>query len=345
MNGNFDAGAWKDMAVSFDEPGSTSSEVTKRSRGDDELELIDVDVEKLPTFVFFHHTDGDGGRQQARVTRTDVVGGSDAGACRARLEARLALLSGTKASTLVPRKLATADGKTNSNGHGRDSNGEGNADGNADDNADISLKTNMMDIDSRDTLRDLVSARHRRAEQSPVVVMYHAPWCRKCSYLAPMFRRLAQRYSVENALKIETAGRRIGTDGPTFCRVDVSTWGGRYASTASGGDKKTRDGGKENAVALPSIPEAALKYGSDAGLEETGPDEVAGVLHAGSSAMENCLVCGKSGFVPCGECAGKGAVVRESSDGKHRMAVTCPACVGYKRLRCPVCGGKCYMCD
>lgn len=345
MTGSFDAGAWKDITVRFDEPGSTSSEVTKSPRDGDKLELIDVDVEKLPTFVFFYRGDGDGGRRQARVTRTDVVGGSDAGACRAQLEARLAFMSGTKTSPLVPRKLATADWKTNSNSDGHDANGEVNSDGNTDDNADISLNTNIEDIDSRDKLRGLVSARHRRAEQGPVVVMYHAPWCRKCSYLTPMFRRLAQRYSVDNAVKIDAAGSRIGIDGPTFCRVDVSTWGGRYASTASGGDRTTRDGGKENAVAKPRIPEAALEHGGDAGLEKTGADEVDEVLHAGSPAMENCLVCGKSGFVPCGECAGKGAVVRESPDGKHRMAVTCPACVGYKRLRCPACGGKCYMCD
>lgn len=338
MIGSFDAGAWKDIDVSLDRPGATSSGVTKSTRDDDELELFDVEVEKLPTFVFFYSEYGDGGRRQPRISRTDVVGGSNVGACRTQLEAKLASLSGTETSSLVPRKPAMADGKgNNSESDGRDAN-----DG---DSADINLNMKMVDVSSRDDLRGIVRARHRRAEQGPVVVMYHAPWCRKCSYLTPMFRRLAQRYSVDNTAKVDAAGSRIGTDGPMFYRVDVSTWGGRYASPASGGGKTTGDGGVENAIATPKIPETTLDRGGGAGLEKMGADEVDEVLHAGSPAMEDCLVCGRSGFVPCGECDGKGAVVRESPDGKHRMAVTCPACVGYKRLRCPACGGKCYMCD
>ncbi|CAM9144965.1 unnamed protein product [Hapterophycus canaliculatus] len=99
----------------------------------------------------------------------------------------------------------------------------------------------------------------------------------------------------------------------------------------------------DGAASAASAPAAPAEMKAAAGIATAETDLLS--LHAGSPAVEDCDACGRSGFVPCGECEGRGAVARSSPDGKHTMAVTCPVCVGYKRLRCPSCGGKCYMCE
>ena len=58
--------------------------------------------------------------------------------------------------------------------------------------------------------------------------------------------------------------------------------------------------------------------------------------------LEGCPRCGGGGFVPCGECAGKGHIVR--SVNGHSVADVCMACVGHRKVPCPQCGGKCYLC-
>lgn len=57
--------------------------------------------------------------------------------------------------------------------------------------------------------------------------------------------------------------------------------------------------------------------------------------------IEECDTCKNSGFVPCGTCGGDGYVKNPRSIN----VFYCPDCVGHKKLRCPACGGKCYMCE
>lgn len=61
-------------------------------------------------------------------------------------------------------------------------------------------------------------------------------------------------------------------------------------------------------------------------------------LTGGDSSVNECQVCQSSGFIPCSECVGVGHVSRGT------MSITCPTCVGNKRVRCPACGGKCISC-
>lgn len=55
----------------------------------------------------------------------------------------------------------------------------------------------------------------------------------------------------------------------------------------------------------------------------------------------DCTMCMNSGFVGCSTCQSKGAIRNERSGN----VFYCPDCVGHKKLRCPSCGGKCYMCE
>jgi hypothetical protein len=55
--------------------------------------------------------------------------------------------------------------------------------------------------------------------------------------------------------------------------------------------------------------------------------------------VENCITCNNSGFTICTECDGKGIVNRGPN------TVYCPQCVGYKKVRCYNCGGKCIRCS
>lgn len=177
-------------------------------------------------------------------------------------------------------------------------------------------------ITSKQHLLELVGA------GGATVVNYHAPWCRKCRYLKPMFSKLAADYSKRSHGQIK------------FYSADVD--------------------------ALPNL---------------ISPDE--NMLQGGSSsneanpAVESCDACGHSGFQSCKSCGGAGAVTRSapmargasrraaavynsgtsalysSSRGsviasiveEHRLTVKCPVCVGYGKVRCPTCGGRCLMCD
>lgn len=62
-------------------------------------------------------------------------------------------------------------------------------------------------------------------------------------------------------------------------------------------------------------------------------------LTGGDSSVQDCSVCQSTGFMPCTECSGVGIVSRGT------MSITCPTCVGNKRVRCPACGGKCISCS
>lgn len=53
---------------------------------------------------------------------------------------------------------------------------------------------------------------------------------------------------------------------------------------------------------------------------------------------DDCATCLNSGFINCVECEGKGFLL------KGTIAAFCPACSGYKKMRCSGCGGKCYKC-
>lgn len=54
-----------------------------------------------------------------------------------------------------------------------------------------------------------------------------------------------------------------------------------------------------------------------------------------------CGTCNNTGFVPCPKCNAEGFIRNPRSVN----VFYCPDCVGYKKLRCPKCGGKCYLCD
>lgn len=57
--------------------------------------------------------------------------------------------------------------------------------------------------------------------------------------------------------------------------------------------------------------------------------------------LESCATCDNTGFVPCSTCIGQGVVQNKRSVN----VFYCPDCVGHKKVRCPACGGKCYMCQ
>lgn len=57
--------------------------------------------------------------------------------------------------------------------------------------------------------------------------------------------------------------------------------------------------------------------------------------------LEDCQTCQNSGFVPCSKCEAKGYIRNPRSPN----VFYCPDCVGHAKLRCPTCGGKCYMCE
>lgn len=328
-----------------------------------------MEVGKLPTFVFFFGAGDDG-----KHWREDVVGGGNARACEAKLQkvmASVSPLAGPDAGE-EQRRAGVVCGVVRG---GSEANGDrlggvtNSCDGSDRDGGDIggisdpNRNTNtILEIFSKADLLGVLAT--RKKGQGPVVVMYHAPWCRKCAYLTPVFRRLAAartpaagegQAAARGGGAGDSASAPLTADGPIFCRADVShpSWGRSNVSAPTDAVS-----GGTAAAAIAAAGEGAsgvggIAAGDDAAtptISEGAPAATVGetetaLLHTGSPAMENCDVCMRTGFVPCGECEGKGAVARTSPDGKHTVAVTCPVCVGYRRLRCPSCGGKCYMCD
>lgn len=57
--------------------------------------------------------------------------------------------------------------------------------------------------------------------------------------------------------------------------------------------------------------------------------------------IEKCPTCDNTGFVPCTTCDAQGVIKNPRSVN----VFYCPDCVGHRKLRCPACGGKCYMCE
>lgn len=57
--------------------------------------------------------------------------------------------------------------------------------------------------------------------------------------------------------------------------------------------------------------------------------------------IEDCDTCNNTGFVLCTTCNGDGYLKNPRSSN----VFYCHVCVGHKKLRCPSCGGKCYMCE
>lgn len=56
--------------------------------------------------------------------------------------------------------------------------------------------------------------------------------------------------------------------------------------------------------------------------------------------MEDCNLCKSSGFIPCSKCGAEGFI----RNPRSKNAFYCPVCVGHRKIRCPSCGGRCYMC-
>jgi hypothetical protein len=89
--------------------------------------------------------------------------------------------------------------------------------------------------------------------------------------------------------------------------------------------------------------------------------------------MSTCTTCAGTGFTKCNECSGIGYRMLSSSSTAtstvpkfskqdaystrlryqpvtvtvtpQQLAVTCPTCVGYLKVRCLQCGGKCFLCN
>lgn len=289
---------------------------------------VDVQVDKVPMFAFFANG---GGQREAFVGRSNVA------ACRKQLEEKLLYFSeNSERLGLSEKPQGISDyEKMLESDNERQTMQDFQAE--ADDGNNHRYQTGNHDVDdngiinirSKDELVHIICS--RRPEQGPVVVMYHAPWCRKCRYLARAFRLVAQQHAAELDVGMRT-------ESASFCRVDVSNlsdrpWWGRGAGLG----KMVANTEETITTGMDSISTSMR------GTQEASQIDLS--LHEGSAAMEHCEVCGGSGFISCGECEGKGRITRSSPDGKHHVAVPCPTCVGYKKLRCETCGGKCFMCD
>ena len=55
--------------------------------------------------------------------------------------------------------------------------------------------------------------------------------------------------------------------------------------------------------------------------------------------VEDCVTCANTGFISCSACDSTGVLQ------KGTTAVYCSNCTGYKKVRCPVCGGSCIQCS
>lgn len=338
-SGKFDADAWKEiMRVNmFDHaPAEDPSEQSS-------LTEAQVGVDKVPSFIFFTES----GRR-----REDIVGMTNVATCKKRLETKLRLHLGVeepggpsdrKSDTHLSAYSNVADAFHQSGSEvEKDSDGRSDIKETTTGNLDLDAG-GIVNVGSKD---EMIRILRSRREQEPVVVMYHAPWCRKCSYLARAFRLVAKEWA-------GNADADRGAAAVLFCRVDVSKWGRRKPGVVDVDTKEldvvhpdalNASGGDRSKSATTSVGGASEEPSRLVGgvREEDGVDMA---VHRGSDAMGRCDVCKGSGFVPCGECGGKGAVTRTSPDGRYSMAVICPTCVGYKKLRCEACGGKCYMCD
>lgn len=346
--GLFDASAWEGMAsLNFDGDDLEASGSAKHLT--DPTAVLDVDVQQLPTFVFF----ADYGRR-----REDLVGSGDVRSCRVKLGAKLLSFVADAAPGMagsagkINPDCCPADESRYDNAGGRRSSGYPGVKNvcSSDSSAEVGANNHeILEVLSREDLVRIVRGNAGTAKHGPVIVMYHAKWCRKCAYLTPAFRHLAASFAAAS----RGGDDDVWPEDALFCRVDVSAWGGRpFRPTADRGRKSgfsVETGLENDAVAAFRVTRDTAAGNSGAGSGgETQADGVGkgfdSVSHEGSESMQGCGVCGGSGFVSCGECEGTGAVERSSADGEHKMAVLCPACVGYKKLRCPACGGKCYMC-
>lgn len=92
----------------------------------------------------------------------------------------------------------------------------------------------------------------------------------------------------------------------------------------------TLDGDDEDVVTLSSSSESSNT--SVSGEPLPGPDP---------PFLLDCKMCQNTGFINCSTCKSEGVVRNERSGN----VFYCPDCVGHKKLRCPSCGGKCYMCE
>ncbi len=58
-----------------------------------------------------------------------------------------------------------------------------------------------------------------------------------------------------------------------------------------------------------------------------------------SNKVDDCVTCANTGFISCSVCYSTGVL------HKGTTAVYCSNCTGYKKVRCPVCGGSCIQCS
>lgn len=96
--------------------------------------------------------------------------------------------------------------------------------------------------------------------------------------------------------------------------------------------------------ARPPLASYAVHDDSDSGVERAVAAQPASAgpnMGPDPEFIEHCETCDDTGFVPCSTCNAQGHIRNPRSTN----VFYCPDCVGHKKLRCPACGGKCYMCE
>ena len=71
----------------------------------------------------------------------------------------------------------------------------------------------------------------------------------------------------------------------------------------------------------------------------TGKTKVSSSIGSSNDVVEDCLECNNTGFIKCNACSATGMVAKGS------YTTICTTCTGFKKVRCPSCGGKCIKCD
>lgn len=145
----------------------------------------------------------------------------------------------------------------------------------------------------------------KQTEDKWALLCFYGAWCQQCQMLEPLFETLPYVYRDRPLI---------------FARADIARF---YDLVA----KKDQDQEMEEVQQQPMARKGIVER-----TRQDPEDRIGG-----------CKRCGGTGFIDCDVCENKGHVIREAEG--HRVADICPACVGHRKLRCPECGGKCYMCE
>lgn len=150
-------------------------------------------------------------------------------------------------------------------------------------------------------------------EEKWALIEFYGAWCQQCQVLDPLFQTLPFVYRDKPLI---------------FGRADIA----RFHELVAKKDQEQEAGDLKKQLEDMSQRQPLARKGI---VERSGMDA--------EDRIKGCLRCGGTGFIDCDVCGTKGHVVR-TAEG-FTVADICPACVGHKKLPCPDCGGKCYMCE